>query len=592
MGMKLSQGLTRAIIAVAVAACAACGGAEREKEMHAALRAVAGGARPAYAAHDPEGNKLWKMTQAFYQKRSHAAAWVEGAKPGDQMDELIAALRDSTNEGLDPELYTVSMLEARRAEASQGFLTDKGFDPKEAGALDVWLTYLYMKYASDIADGLSDLSHADPAWKIKPEKFDPQAHLEKALADGTIEASLAELTPRVPEYQRLRELLVRYKEQQKQGGWPRVPAVKLKQGQKSPHVAALAKRLAASGDYDGSVPSDATASPYTPQLQEAVKVFQRRHGLTDDGAIGPEVVAALNIPLEHRINQIAMNMERWRWLPRDLGDRFMLVNIPEMRLDVFDNDKVSLTMRVVVGKQDTPTPIFNDEMTHLVFSPYWNVPDSIAQGETLPAVINDPGFLQRTNMEVVDKAGNVVDPSSVDLNDPTAYRFRQKPGADNSLGLVKFMFPNQFNVYLHDTPADSLFERAARSFSHGCVRVEDPVALAQYVLRDQPEWDEDRIRDAMEAGTEKHVKLKSPIPVFLGYWTARVRPDNTVQFRKDVYEIDGKLQARLYDRLARLRRSGEAAAVATTVGNDDGETKPAKKQPARKEPRQPAADKK
>jgi murein L,D-transpeptidase YcbB/YkuD len=227
-----------------------------------------------------------------------------------------------------------------------------------------------------------------------------------------------------------------------------------------------------------------------------------------------------------------------------------------------------------------------------VFSPYWNVPDSIAQGETLPAVINDPGFLQRTNMEVVDKAGNVVDPSSVDLNDPTAYRFRQKPGADNSLGLVKFMFPNQFNVYLHDTPADSLFERAARSFSHGCVRVEDPVALAQYVLRDQPEWDEDRIREAMEAGTEKHVKLKSPIPVFLGYWTARVRPDNTVQFRKDVYEIDGKLQARLNDRLARLRRSGEAAAVATTVGTDDVEKKPGKKQPARKEPRQPAADKK
>jgi len=592
MGMKLSQGLTRAIITIAVAVCAACGGAEREKEMHTALRAVAGGSRPTYAVHDPEGNKLWKMTQAFYEKRSHAAAWVEGAKPGDQMDELIAALRDSTNEGLDPELYTVSMLDARRAEASKGFLTDKGFDPKEAGALDVWLTYLYMKYASDIADGLSDLSHADPAWKIKPEKFDPQAHLEKALADGSIKASLAELTPRVPEYQRLRELLVRYKEQQQKGGWPRVPAVKLKPGQKSPHVAAIARRLAASGDYDGSVPSDATASPYTPQLQEAVKVFQRRHGLTDDGAIGPEVVAALNIPLEHRINQIAMNMERWRWLPRDLGDRFMLVNIPEMRLDVFDNDKVSLTMRVVVGKQDTPTPIFNDEMTHLVFSPYWNVPDSIAQGETLPAVINDPGFLQRTNMEVVDKAGNVIDPSSVDLNDPTAYRFRQKPGADNSLGLVKFMFPNQFNVYLHDTPADSLFERAARSFSHGCVRVEDPVALARYVLRDQPEWDEDRIREAMEAGTEKHVKLKSPIPVFLGYWTARVRPDNTVQFRKDVYEIDGKLQARLNDRLARLRRSGEAAAVATTVGNDDVEKKPSKRQPARKEPRQPAGDKK
>ncbi|MDQ3417673.1 MAG: L,D-transpeptidase family protein [Acidobacteriota bacterium] len=578
--MKLSPRRTLAVLALSLSA-AACGGSEREQEMHTALRAVASGSRPSYAAHDPEGNKLWKKTQAFYEKRSYAAAWVEGAKPGDQMDELIEALRASAKEGLDPDLYNVSMLEERRAEASKGFLTDKGFDPKEAGALDVWLTYLYMKYSSDIADGLSDLSHADPAWKIKPEKFDPQAHLEKALADGSIKASLAELTPRVPEYHRLRELLVRYKDQQQKGGWPKVPSTRLKPGQKSPHIAALAKRLAASGDYKGSVPSDGTASPYSPQLQEAVKVFQRRHGLTDDGAIGPEVVAALNIPLDYRINQIAMNMERWRWLPRDLGDRFMLVNIPEMSLDVFDNDKVALTMRVVVGKQDTPTPIFNDEMTYLVFSPYWNVPDSIAQGETLPAVINDPGFLQRTNMEVVDKAGNVVDPSTVDLNDPAAYRFRQKPGGDNSLGLVKFMFPNQFNVYLHDTPADSLFERAARSFSHGCVRVEDPVALAQYVLRDQPEWTADRIREAMEAGTEKHVKLKSPIPVFLGYWTARVRPDNTVQFRRDVYEVDGKLQARLNDRLARLRRSGEAAAVATTVANDDADEKPATTEPRR-----------
>jgi murein L,D-transpeptidase YcbB/YkuD len=227
-------------------------------------------------------------------------------------------------------------------------------------------------------------------------------------------------------------------------------------------------------------------------------------------------------------------------------------------------------MRVVVGKADTPTPIFNDEMTHLVFSPYWNVPDGIAQGETLPSMLSDPDFLRRQNMEVLDRAGNVIDPGYVDLSDPTAYRFRQRPGAANSLGLIKFMFPNQFNVYLHDTPADSLFERASRSFSHGCVRVEEPVALAKYVLRDMPEWTDDRIREAMHAGTEKHVKLKTPIPVFLGYWTARVRPDNTVQFRKDVYQVDGRLQGRLKDRLARLRRSGKAAETATTVESTDG----------------------
>ena len=260
-----------------------------------------------------------------------------------------------------------------------------------------------------------------------------------------------------------------------------------------------------------------------------------------------------------------MNMERWRWLPRDLGSRHILVNIPEMRLDVYEGEQVPVSMKVVVGKQDTQTPIFNDEMTHLVFSPYWNVPPSIAQNETLPSVLRDPGFLERNNMEVVDGSGNRVDPSSVDLANPSAYRFRQRPGSDNSLGLVKFMFPNQFNVYLHDTPADSLFDRAARSFSHGCVRVAEPLALAEYVLRDQPEWDRARIEQAMHAGEEKHVKLKTPIPVYLGYWTARVRPDGIVQFRKDVYGIDGRLSVKLADRLERLRRTSEAATAATTV---------------------------
>ncbi len=198
--MKLRPRLAVTLIASSLTLACAHLGTDREQEMNTALRAVATGSRPAYAANDPEGAGLWKKTQSLYEKRGFAAAWVEGAKPRPQMDELIEALRASAGEGLDPDLYNVSMLEERRKEASKGFLTDKGFDPKEAGALDVWLTYLYMKYASDIADGLSDLSHADPAWKIKSESFDAQAHLEKAIADGSIKSSLAELTPRAPEY--------------------------------------------------------------------------------------------------------------------------------------------------------------------------------------------------------------------------------------------------------------------------------------------------------------------------------------------------------------------------------------------------------
>jgi murein L,D-transpeptidase YcbB/YkuD len=220
-------------------------------------------------------------------------------------------------------------------------------------------------------------------------------------------------------------------------------------------------------------------------------------------------------------------------------------------------------MRTIVGKKDTPTPIFNDEMTHIVFSPYWNVPPNIAQGETLPAILKDPGFLSRQNMEVLDASGNPVDPRSIDLNEPEKYRFRQRPGSQNSLGLVKFMFPNQFDVYLHDTPTDSLFERASRSFSHGCVRLAQPRALAEYVLRDQPEWTRERIEQAMHSGEEQHVKLKRAIPVYLGYWTARVSADGIVQFRKDIYGIDERLGAMRADRLSRMRRTAAAATSAS-----------------------------
>ncbi|HXG54083.1 MAG TPA: L,D-transpeptidase family protein [Vicinamibacterales bacterium] len=534
--------------------------------MDVALRGALEGPVPEYVTKDVEGKKLWPQTRTFYERRQFAPAWLEKAKPRPQVDALVKSLREADREGLDPNLYNVSMIEERRAEATKGFLSDKGIDPREAGALDVWLTYLYMKHASDLADGLSDLAQSDPAWKIRPETFDPLAHLEKALSDNHVSESLRELTPTAPEYDRLRTALANHRDIQAKGGWPRVPdTLKLKPGQKSQDLSTLAKRLAVTGDYKGAIPADNQALAYSTELQEAVKVFQRRHGLTDDAGVGKEAVAEMNVPVEERISEIQMNMERWRWLPRELGERYILVNIPEMRLDVYEGDRVPLTMRVVVGKPDSQTPIFNDEMTHIVFSPYWNVPPSIAKGETLPSMMKDPNFLARNNMEVVDSAGTPVDASSIDLSNTGGYRFRQRPGNDNSLGLVKFMFPNQFNVYLHDTPADALFGRSARSLSHGCVRLEQPQALAEYVLRDQPEWTSERITAAMNAGTEKHVKLKAPLPVYLGYWTARARPDGTLQFRKDVYNIDGRQMAKLEDRLNRLRQSSAAAVAATTA---------------------------
>jgi murein L,D-transpeptidase YcbB/YkuD len=558
------------LLAGALAALVTCGRlqlggkAEKARQMDAALQDVLRSPkRPTFVTADEEGTRLWKLTRQFYEQRNLEPAWIQNAAPGPGMDALISALREADEEGLDPQLYNVGLVEQRRKEGSKGFLSPKGFEPREAAVMDAWLTYLYMKYASDLADGLSDLAHADPAWKIKSEKFDPLRYLEAALRDNRVTQSLRDLLPDDSQYQALRKALAEYRQQKSAGGWPQVPArLKLKPGQRSADVPALANRLAASGDFAGTIPSGGQPAVYGTDLQEAVRRFERRHGLEDTPIVSAPVVAELNVSIDDRIHALEMNMERWRWLPRTLGDPHILINIPEYRLEVWDHGRVPLTMKVVVGKQDTPTPIFADQMTHIVFSPYWNVPPDIAANETLPEALKDPAFLERTNMEVIDKSGNVVDPSTINVSSPSEYRFRQRPGSSNSLGLVKFMFPNQFNVYLHDTPADSLFARASRSFSHGCVRVEEPKQLAEYLLRDQPEWTPDKIDEAMHAGEERTVKLARPIPVYLGYWTARVSADGIVQFRRDVYGIDSRLTTMLAERMERLRRSTSAAAVA------------------------------
>jgi L,D-transpeptidase YcbB len=551
---------------ILVTSCARFGsrGSDEQAELAVAIRhTVQGANRPEYVTRDRDGARLWKQTRSFYQHREFRAAWIENRQPTPQMAALTRAIHSAYREGLDPELYSASLIDARKQEASRGFLTKKGFDPQQAIAMDVWLTWLYMKFASDLADGMSDLAHADPAWKIDDEPFDPLAQLEHALRDNRVAESLFELTPTSPDYRALQRALENYRAIASKGGWPKVPAnMRIKPGQSSPLTAALASRLAASGDYSGAPPASGRQTVYGAGLQEAVKRFQRRHGLADDGVVSPFVTAEMNVPVEARIRQIELNMERWRWLPRDLGERHILVNIPEMRLDVWDHGATPVSMRVVVGKPDTQTPIFNDKMTYLVFAPVWNVPDDIAQKETLPAVLADPGFLNRMNMEVVDASGNHVDPASIDLATPGKYRFRQRPGTENALGLVKFMFPNQFNVYLHDTPIDSLFARASRSFSHGCVRLEEPEKLAEYVLHDQPEWTAERITEAMHAGEERVVKLKQSIPVYLGYWTARVTLDQQVQFRKDVYGIDTSQGIKLAERIQRMKSSALAAQTA------------------------------
>ena len=402
------------------------------------------------------------------------------------MEALVAAVKRAGRDGLDPLLYDIAFVDERGGKGR------KRFSEEDAGEVEVRLTFAYMQFASDLADGVSDLAQSHPAWHMRPRTFDPAAHLTTAIADGKIAESLDALRPSNQEYRALGELLADYRNRASNG----------------------------------------------------------------QSAAGTDGVS-----LAERIKQmsIELNMERWRWLPRERAAKHIVVNIPAFRLDVWERDTVALSMRVVVGKKDTPTPIFNDAMTHVVFSPYWNVPPTIAKGETLPSALRDPSFLRRTNMEVLDEKGQVVDPESIDLERAGDYRFRQRPGSSNALGLVKFMFPNEFNVYLHDTPADSLFARASRSFSHGCVRVEQPQALAEYLLKDRAEWTRETITEAMHAGEERTVKLREPVPVYIGYWTVDVTPDGKAAFLPDVYGLDARQAAALNERLARARQPAHIA---------------------------------
>jgi L,D-transpeptidase YcbB len=364
------------------------------------------------------------------------------------------------------------------------------------------------------------------------------------------------------EYVRLRDALAVYRRIAADGGWPRITADRLALGDSVPQVAVLRARLAVTGDLADaeSLPSDAPSALstgegeavlYDEAITAAVERFQARHGLDRDGIAGPETIARMNVPAAQRVRQIELNMERRRWLPHDLGDRCIEVNVPAFELRAHEEGKEALSMKVVAGDEYHPTPVFSDRMTHIVFRPYWSIPSSIALEEKLPEILKDRGFLERDQLEIVKGSGNeakVVDPSRIrwsDLADEAmgGYSLRQKPGPQNALGLVKFMFPNQFNVYLHDTPADRLFSREERALSHGCVRVEKPALLAEFVLRGDDRWSRKRIDAAMAGSETRTVALARAIPVHIVYWTAFAGSDGTIQFRDDVYGIDEAMNA-------------------------------------------------
>ena len=386
-----------------------------------------------------------------------------------------------------------------------------------------------------------------------------------------VSAALDAFEPQFTHYALLKRQLARYRALAAMPGindlppLPRTPHIKsLKAGDAYAGAAQLQRLLAALGDYEGGAPGADAAPPQalTPALVEALEAFQTRHGERPDGALGAATLGELRRPLNDRVRQIELTMERWRWLPPELASAPIVVNIPQFRLFAFESTKDSEArmrqMDVIVGKafEATQTPVFAADMKYLIFRPYWEVPYSIAVKEIVPGARADPASIEKHQMEIVRGGGEsaTVVPNTrenVELVAKGVLRIRQRPGPDNSLGLVKFMFPNPYNVYLHSTPAKSLFGQARRDFSHGCVRVSDPVGLAQYVLRDSPEWTREKIEAAMNGTLTMTVSLKSPIRVFIVYGTAVALEDGRILFFDDIYGHDQRLESALDSRRPR-----------------------------------------
>ncbi|HVF97410.1 MAG TPA: L,D-transpeptidase family protein [Flavisolibacter sp.] len=331
-------------------------------------------------------------------------------------------------------------------------------------------------------------------------------------------------------YGLLKKELERYYAIVKTGGWPQVPTIKtLKKGTSSPAVALIKKRLHITGEMLGTD----TSQMFNDTLENAVKLFQKRFGYTPDGILSAQLVKDMNVPAERRLEQILMNMDRMRWMPTEPTGQLIVVNIPEFILHVYEGSKKAFDMNVVVGKEGHNTVSFSGDLSTVVFSPYWNVPPSIVKKEILPALARNPGYLTAQNMEQVGTEDGLP-------------KIRQLPGEKNSLGQVKFLFPNSFNIYFHDTPAKSLFAKDKRAYSHGCIRLAEPEKMAQYLLSSDPQWTPEKIAEAMNKGEEQQVRLKKSVPVIITYYTAWVDEQGLLNFRDDIYSHDKDLGKKMF----------------------------------------------
>jgi murein L,D-transpeptidase YcbB/YkuD len=475
----------------------------------------------------------------FYERRQFTPAWDSPAK----LDELLAVVIGSTWHGLEPEDYhfgaLAELVAASRDEPTRALATE----------LELLATDALIRLAFHLRFG-----------KVNPEKFEstwnfsrnmggisPVTAIQTLVQVGDLSATLWSFAPDSDFYRGLMGYLETYRQIAAAGGWPAIEGGEtLRLGTQSPRTPALRALLSITGDLAGAIHTE-EPQVFDEALEAAVMRFQARHGLDADGAVGRQTLAALNVPVEARIDQLRVNLERARWVFRDLEPRMLLVNIARFRVMLLEDQRVIWSTRVVVGRPYRQTPVFKARMTYLEFNPTWTVPPTILREDLLPDIRRDPAVLQRRNMSVIDHQGKRVDPETIDWAGITArnfpYMIRQEPGAENALGRVKLMYPNPYHIYMHDTPARDLFSRAARSFSSGCIRLERPFELVDILLAGT-QWDRAAIEQVLASGRTRVVNLPQPITVLTLYGTA-VPEEGGIHFAPDIYQRDARLLAAL-----------------------------------------------
>ncbi len=485
-----------------------------------------------------------------------ASTWFEGDRPSAQAQQAVQLLVAAPTHGLVPQDYGALALQRAVVRAAQ----DPALDSGARARVDQALTAALQRYLSDLHRGRVDPRQIHHDFNApRREAFDAAASLRAALTAGRLDEAVRAAAPPLRQYAQLREVLARYRALGHHAAWrqplPPLPGAsvqsvgKLAPGQPYVGMARLAERLTALDDLPADMPVPVR---YEGALVDAVAAFQRRHGLVPDGVVGKATLAQLQVPPSARVRQIELALERLRWTPLLQGPRMIVINLPEFVLRAYEvhEGRISVReqMRVIVGKAfDTRTPLFDENLRFIEFSPYWNVPFSIARAETVPRLRTEPGYFDSQGFEFVAPDGRVdttLSAANLDKVLAGSLRIRQRPGPKNALGDIKFVFPNSENIYLHHTPATKLFTRERRDLSHGCIRIEAPVALAGFVLQGTPGWDEARVREAMASGNSTTLRLAEPVPVLIAYTTALVK-DGHIHFFDDIYGLDPVLDVAL-----------------------------------------------